>query len=457
MKKKYDKVLIIDDNEEILIALKIFLRNYANEIFTINSPKILKSTLIEHNFDIIILDMNYKIGSRSGNEGLYWLNEILEVRPESVVICITAYGEVKLAVEALQKGAADFIEKPWDEEQFLTAFLRAGKLSESKKKITELKNKNTQLTKNLVSSSNFIKGNSNLMQGIWQTVSKIAPTDANVIITGENGTGKELIAKQIHQLSERKDESFISVDLGSLAPSLFESEMFGHIKGAFTNANNDKQGWFEIANSGTIFLDEIGNLTLEQQAKLLSTIQNKTISPVGSTKSINLDVRIISATNADLKEMVNQNNFREDLLYRLNTILIELPPLRKRKDDIPLLLDFYLDIYKQKYKKPDLQISSKALNRLQNYSWPGNIRELKHSIERATILCETSTLQITDFYIDTETKNIEDSINNFNLEKNEKDLIVRAINNANGNYTKAAEILGISRRTLYNKIEKYEL
>lgn len=461
MEKKYENVLIIDDNEEILIALKIFLRNYFKDIHTLNKPSNVYSTIERSVYELILLDMNFKSGDRSGNEGLFWLKEILKINPDAIIICITAYGAVHLAVKAMQLGATDFIEKPWNEEHLLASILRAAKLSETKKQIITLKEKNRQLAKQNTSNLDVIKGVSPKIKSIWQTVDKISPTDANVLITGENGSGKEIIAKSIHHLSLRADAPFIAVDLGSLTPTLFESELFGHIKGAFTNATSDKTGWFEIANGGTLFLDEIANLSLEQQAKLLSAIQKKEISPVGSTKTTALNIRIISATNANLTELVQSGNFREDLLYRLNTIQINIPPLRERKDDIPELIDFYLKKFKSKYKKQEIKATSAIINRLQNYSWPGNIRELKHTIERAVILSENNKLSLTDIYSDE--RNIENSSfknqskDNFNLENHEKKLIQSAINKAKGNYTKASELLGISRRTLYNKIEKYGL
>jgi DNA-binding NtrC family response regulator len=361
----------------------------------------------------------------------------------------------------MQKGATDFIEKPWNEEHLLASILRAAKLNETQKQVTKLTEKNKQLAKQNTSNLEIIKGVSPKMKSIWQTVDKISPTDANALITGENGSGKEIIAKSIHQLSQRNEAPFVMIDLGSLTPTLFESELFGHVKGAFTNATNDKTGWFEIANGGTLFLDEIANLLPEQQAKLLSAIQKKEISPVGSTKKIPLDIRIISATNAQLHEMVRSGSFREDLLYRLNTIQIDVPPLCERKEDIPELVHFYLHKFKIKYKKPELKPQQSIIHRLQNYSWPGNIRELKHTIERAVILSEKNKLSITDIYSEGQTPDKGSLRNhtedNLNLENHEKKLIQSAINKAKGNYTKASELLGISRRTLYNKIDKYEL
>jgi len=460
MEKKYDKVIIIDDNEEILVALKIFLRKYFKKIQTLNSPSNLFQNVASNDYDLILLDMNFKAGDRTGNEGIFWLNEILKINSNACVICITAYGAINLAVKAMQAGATDFIEKPWEEELFLASILRAAKLNESKKQINKLSEKNKLLSKQNTGSLEMVNGISEKMQIIDQTIKKISPTDANILITGENGTGKELIAKNIHAKSLRNDNPFITVDLGSLSPSLFESELFGHKKGSFTGANSNKIGWFEIANGGTLFLDEIANLNMEQQAKLLSAIQRKEISPVGSTNVIPLDIRIISATNANLLELVKSEKFREDLLYRLNTIQIELPALKNRKEDIPLLVEYYLNKFTLKYKKGSIKTNANLLKRLQNYSWPGNIRELKHSIERAVIMSENNNLNISDIYNESSIEISSENIKNedlLNLENNEKLLIHKVINLTKGNYTKAAEVLGVSRKTLYNKIEKYEL
>jgi DNA-binding NtrC family response regulator len=460
MEKKYDKVIIIDDNEEILVALKIFLRKYFDEIQTLNNPSNLHHCVSTIDYDLVLLDMNFRSGDRSGNEGIYWLNEILKINPNATVICITAYGAINIAVKAMQSGASDFIEKPWDEELFLASILRAAKLNENKKQINKLSEKNKLLSKQNTGNLEMVNGVSEKMQIIHQTIDKISPTDANVLVTGENGTGKELIAKNIHAKSIRNENPFITVDLGSLSPNLFESELFGHKKGAFTGANSNKTGWFEIAHGGTLFLDEIANLSLEQQAKLLSAIQKKEISPVGSTKIIPLDIRIVSATNANLQGLVKSGKFREDLLYRLNTIQIELPALKNRKEDIPQLVEFYLHKFVHKYKKENLKISPTLLNRLQNYNWPGNIRELKHSIERAVIMSEDNKLNISDIYNENQNLKSHENSNELdllNLDNNEKHLIQKVINLAKGNYTKASEILGISRKTLYNKIDKYEL
>jgi len=459
MEKIYEKVLIIDDNEEILIALKIFLRNYFQEIYTLNSPSNIHHTIEQHDFDLILLDMNFKAGDRSGNEGVFWLREILKINPEAIIICITAYGDVLLAVKAMQNGATDFIEKPWNEEHLLASILRAAKLNSTKKQLVKLSEKNKQLARQSASNTDFVLGNSSKMQQIWQSVNKIAPTDANVLITGENGTGKEIFAKNIHSQSLRKDAPFIAVDLGALSSSILESELFGHVKGAFTNAKSDKTGWFEVANGGTLFLDEIANLNVEQQAKLLTVIQNKEVSKVGSTQVTPLDIRIISATNAELNSMVAEGKFREDLMYRLNTIHIHLPPLKQVKEDIIPLVEYYFNKFKTKYNKPELKLPESTLKRMQNYNWPGNIRELKHTVERAVIMNDSEKLTITDLYNETSERTHNDitSSANLNLAENELNLIKKAINSSKGNYTKAAQLLGISRRTLYNKLEKYDI
>ncbi len=454
----YNKILIIDDNKEILTALKIFLRNYFKEIFTLSSPVQLYEMLDKHAFDVIMLDMNFKAGKSSGNEGLFWLGEILKKDSNLSVICITAYGEVGLAVQALKAGAVDFIEKPWKEELLLAAIMRAAKLSDSQQTIKKLKKKNQNLTNWQSQASGFIRGHSPKMQQVWETVEKVAPTDANILITGENGSGKEVIARRIHQLSERKNEAFIPVDLGALVTSLFESELFGHVKGAFTDAKQDKTGWFELAHGGTIFLDEIGNLELAQQAKLLSVIQNKEITPVGSMESRKTDVRIISATNANITERVQQNQFREDLLYRLNTIAIEVPPLRQRTEDLPDLLDFYLKKFQTKYHKGNFTVDQRVMERLKQYPWPGNIRELRQCAERAVILSRGNKLKFSDFRIHAVPGNeLTRETDTLNLEIIEKHSIAKAIENTGGNYSKASELLGISRKTLYNKISKYGL
>lgn len=459
MEKIYEKVLIIDDNEEILVALKIFLRKYFQEIYTLNSPSNIHNTVTQNAFDLIMLDMNFKAGDRSGNEGVFWLREILKINPEAIIICITAYGDIQLAVKAMQNGATDFIEKPWNEEHLLASILRAAKLNSTRKQLVKLSEKNKQLARQSSTNIDFVLGSSSKMQQVWQTVSKIAPTDANVLITGENGTGKEICAKNIHTQSTRKDAPFVAVDLGALSSSIFESELFGHVKGAFTNAKNDKTGWFEVANGGTIFLDEVANLSIEQQAKLLTVIQNKEVSKVGSTQVIPLDIRIISATNADLNNQVIEDKFREDLMYRLNTIHIHLPPLKDVKEDITPLVHYYFNKFKIKYNKPRLILSEPILKRLQNYNWPGNIRELKHTVERAVIMNDSEKLMVSDFYNETPKPGSDELTpsSNLNLEENELILIKKAINSAKGNYTKASQLLGISRRTLYNKLEKYDI
>lgn len=456
--KRYPKALIIDDNREILVALRIFLRNYFDEIHTLKDPERLTLQLAEHSYDLILLDMNFSAGNRSGSEGLSWLSEIIKTDPSALVICITAYGAVDLAVKAMQAGASDFIEKPWDEEKLLASIMRVLKLKNSQQRIEELEKKNSALQRSAPGQEGLVRGVSLKMQGIWESIEKIAPTDANVLILGENGTGKEVLAREIHRLSERSGEAFVHVDLGAISSGLFESELFGHVKGAFTDAKTDREGWIQTASGGTLFLDEVANLQPEQQAKLLSVLQNREVAPVGSTEKQAVDIRLISATNANLSGMVQAQQFREDLLYRMNTLVIEIPPLRERREDIPDLVRFYQQRFCHKYRKELQKVPDSAMKRLQNYEWPGNIRELKHSVERAIIMGENGKLEMKHFYFPGSASkpiNESDSVRQYDLELHEKRLIERAINDTRGNYSKAAQLLGISRRTLYNKIEKY--
>lgn len=457
MSKKQDKpnLLIVDDNEELLIGLKMVLASHFNTIKTIKNPNIIVSELKQNNYDAVLLDMNFTAGINSGNEGLYWLGEILKTEPEISVILITAYSDTELAVKAIKKGATDFIEKSWDETKIISTVLSAVKLKDSRVKIRKLKEQKQHLSSIINKEVNFVVGNSNTINKVMIMAEKVATTDANVLILGENGTGKEVFARHIHNISNRKDEIFVKVDLGSLTETLFESELFGHKKGAFTDAKEDRQGRFEIASGGTIFLDEIGNVPLHLQAKLLSVLQNREVIPLGSQKPVPIDIRLICATNMDLEKMAAEGNFREDLLYRINTIQLDIPSLRDRPEDIPSLAKFFINQFAEKYQKGDITLSNSAIDTLKSHHWKGNIRELQHSIEKAIILSDNKILEESDF-------NLRNQISHFhtetlNLIENEKIIISKALEKFNRNISKTSRELGIDRSTLYDKIKKHGL
>ncbi|NOQ24711.1 MAG: response regulator [Bacteroidales bacterium] len=457
MAKNQGKILIIDDNEELLIAFRFFLSKHFSQIDTIKNPNQIPEFLRKETYDIILLDMNFSAGINTGNEGIYWMKQILDKDSNASVLLITAYGDVEIAVNAMKEGAADFIQKSWDEKKILSTILSAYKLRLSKLKIENLEHKQKHLSAKIDSKYNNVIGESTAMKSIFSIVDKVAKTDANILILGENGTGKEVIAREIHRKSNRSNEVFVNVDIGSLQENLFESELFGHVKGAFTDAKEDRVGRFEIASGGTLFLDEIGNLPLSLQAKLLTAIQNKEISRIGSNKTIPVDIRLICATNNDIDKMLEENTFREDLLYRINTIKIELPGLKERTEDINLLADFFLKEYTEKYNKFDLKFSQNAISKLNQYSWPGNIRELQHTIEKAVILCEGKIIMPIHCWPDGEKQVKNNTANSFNLDENEKILIEKAIQKYKGNISSAAKELGINRSTLYKKMEKYEI
>ena len=447
------KILVIDDNKSVLSALEILLQFEYKKVESISNPNQISSFPNLADFDIVLLDMNFSAGVNTGNEGLFWLKEIQKKAPQISVIMMTAYGAVDLAVKALKEGAADFILKPWNNDKLMATVKSAYELRKSRKEIHKLRQKEDHLKQVINQNKNYIIGNSKALNAVLKLVGKVAKTDVNVLVTGENGTGKELIARELHSLSRRKDEVFISVDMGSISENLFESELFGHVKGSFTDAKEDRAGKFEAANGGTLFLDEIGNLSLPTQAKLLSAIQNKTVVRVGSNKPIPVDIRLICATNENLDKMVADGLFREDLLYRINTIRIEVPPLRDRNEDILVLGDFYLNRFISKYGKQGLRINQAARAKLMEYAWPGNVRELLHTIERAVILAEDNVLKPEDFPLNTRTA-VSVETGPSTLEEMESLMIARALNQNDGNYSAAAEQLGISRQTLYNKIKK---
>ncbi len=457
VKKTQANILIIDDDQDILITAQMFLKQLFTHVQIEHDPEKIPDHLSEVEFDIVLLDMNFKKGKSDGQEGMFWLNKILEVNPGIVVIFITAYGGVDLAVQAMKVGAFDFIVKPWKNEKLLGTILSGLQYRKSKLEVERLKTTSEKLSQDINKPFENIIGHSLAMQKVFGMIEKVAKTDADVLILGENGTGKEMVAREIHRQSFRKDEVFINVDLGAIHENLFESELFGHMKGSFTDAHVTKPGRFEAASGGTIFLDEIGNLTLPLQAKLLSVLQNRKITRIGSNKEIPVDVRLICATNMPLYEMVQKNEFREDLLYRINMVEIRVPQLKERIKDIPLLLDYFLEIYSKKYKKKGLRVNQSTINKLSKYPWPGNIRELQHAVERAVILSEDKILHFNDFT--TDSKNIPQTASNdtLNLDEIEKRYILKAIQKNNGNITHAARDLGITRTALYRRLEKYGL
>ncbi len=458
MSKQEGRILAIDDNEDILFALKLLLKPHVEVIDTINDPKEIPDYVSTGNYDVILLDMNFTKDAISGQEGFDWLAKILELDPSSVVVFITAYGDAEKAVKAIKAGATDFILKPWQNEKLLATVSSSIKLRRSRKETESLRNKQKEISAVLDQPFHEFIGNSAEMKSVFATIKKVAQTDANVLILGENGTGKELVARALHRNSLRKDEIFISVDLGSISETLFESELFGHEKGAFTDAKKEKSGRFEIASGGTLFLDEIGNLSLPLQTKLLTVIERKEVIRVGSNTPRSVNVRLICATNNNIHQMVDESYFRQDLLYRINTVEIHLPPLRERTGDIPLLTDHFLKNYAKKYKKSIRGISAGALKTLTQYHWPGNVRELQHAIERAIIMSDSDILQPDDFILSPQAKKMTDiEIDTYNLDEIERSIIEKVLKHHQGNITQAAVDLGLTRTSLYRRMEKYDL
>lgn len=458
MNKKRGTILIIDDDEGVLHTAKIILKPHFTKIKTLDSPRLVENILKQEQVDVVILDMNFSAGITNGKEGLSILKKIKEIDPNTEVLINTAYGDINLAVEAMKAGAMDFLTKPWEKEKLLSTVHSVFALSKTKKEVNQLKHKTKLLNQDLHQPYQQIISKSNVMAEIFKVIDKIAGTDTNVLVLGDNGTGKELIARAIHQHSQRAGESFIKVDLGAITESLFASELFGHKKGSFTDAKEDRPGRFEVANGGTLFLDEIGNITPPIQAKLLSALQQREVFRIGSNKAIPLDIRLVCATNKDIYGMVSKNLFRQDLLYRINTVEITLPPLRERKEDIPIIATHYLNIFSKKYQKGNLVISENTMRNLINYEWPGNIRELQHAVERAVIMGTGDKITNADFLL--KKSNIITNrplINTLNIEKLEEYAIKTAITQAQGNLSKASESLGIGRTTLYRKMKRYNI
>ena len=455
MSKKEGAVLIVDDNEELLIAYEIFLTSHFKTIKTLNNPNALTSELHASSYDVILLDMNFSAGINTGNEGFFWMKKILEMDQDASIILITAYGDVEQAIQAIRDGASDFVLKSWDREKILSTILAAYQLRRSKREIRNLKSKQQHLLDHSNRDFDFCQGNTQVMVDLLNTIRKVAPTDANILILGENGTGKEVLARDIHTKSMRNGEIFVGIDVGSISETVFESELFGHMKGSFTDAVEDKPGRIEIASGGTLFLDEIGNLPLSLQAKLLSVIEKKELTRVGSNQVIPVDVRLICATNSNLYQLCEEGRFREDLLYRINNIQLDLPPLRERPEDIPQLVNFFLDKFAIKYGKPGLKVSKHAIHQLSKQMWKGNIRELRNVVEKAVLLSEGQLLKPEDFVINTGFRDGATDLQEFNLEENEKRLIRKALLSFGNNKKLTARELGINRTTLYNKLRKH--
>jgi len=458
MATKEGKILAIDDNSDVLFAIKLLLKQHFESIKTLENPTECIDILKKESFDVILLDMNFTKDAISGKEGFYWLEKILEVDPKAIVIFITAYGDLENAVNAIKAGATDFVQKPWQNEKLIATVSSGVKLRQSRQEIDSLIVKQKGLKAILDQPFSDFIGSSDGMKKVFETIHKVAQTDASVLILGENGTGKELVARSLHRNSVRKDDVFISVDLGSITETLFESELFGHVKGAFTDAKSDRPGRFEIASGGTLFLDEIGNLSMPLQAKLLTAIERREVTRIGSNKPTPVNIRLICATNMHIKQMIDEGKFREDLLYRINTVEIHIPPLRERIEDIPLLTKHFLNLYTMKYKKNIKDLSSETIKKLQSYYWPGNVRELQHTIERAVIMSDSSILLPTDFQLSTSDKNVEEvEFDNYNLDEVEKKIIQKVMKKHKGNISYAAKELGLTRTSLYRRMEKHGL
>jgi two-component system response regulator HydG len=447
------KILMIDDDEDVLLAAKMLLKKQSHHVIIEKNPNKIPFLLHNDTYDVILLDMNFSKDITSGKEGFYWLEQILNHDPTTVVIMITAFGDVEMAVRALKLGATDFILKPWQNEKLVATIATAIKLKQSYNEVDKLKKAKELLEEQISKPFGEIIGQSQPIKEVFGLIDKVAKTDANVLILGENGTGKELIARAIHQRSLRKNSSFVSVDMGAITETLFESELFGHKKGAFTDAREDRPGRFELANGGTLFLDEIGNLSMSLQSKLLSALQSRQVTRVGSNQSTPVDIRLICATNMPLHNMIKEGTFRQDLLYRINTVEITVPPLSDRVEDIPMLVQHFLNHYAKKYHKNVTAVAPNALDKLKRYAWPGNIRELQHALERAIIMTDSDILQESDFLFSRSltTHNLD----TLNLDEVEKAAIVKALSMHNGNISKAADELGLTRASLYRRMEKY--
>nr|NQU93495.1 sigma-54-dependent Fis family transcriptional regulator [Bacteroidota bacterium] len=453
---KKGNILVVDDNREILFSLELLFDNYFEKVTTISNAGMIASELKKHDYDVVVLDMNFTASVKSGNEGLYWLSQVLSHNPIISVVFITAFPGIELAVKAIKKGAFDFVEKPWNNNKLLTTILNAREMRRTKMQLDELKQKQA-LLQETSDIDEMITGNSVAFQKIISVLKKVANTDTNILILGDNGTGKEVIARKIHQMSDRSGNSFVKIDVGALPGSLFESELFGYEAGAFTDAKSPRPGRLELAAEGTLFLDEIGNLSPAHQSKLLSALQDKTFTRLGSNKPRKVDFRLICATNCNLSEAVKTGEFRQDLFYRINTVQIEIPPIRERKEDIPVFIQHFLNRYKKKYNKPQLVINDSLMRDFISFSWPGNIRQIDHVIENAVIMTDGDILTQNEIAVQFEEKPAKLSDDLPGYYQHEKELMEITLAHCEGNLSKAAAKLGIARTTLYRKIKKYDL
>ena len=452
-------ILVVDDDSDILTAARLLLRSQFRKVDTLDDPTRLPEVLSRGNHAIVLLDMNFTSGANTGEEGFHWLQQLLQLKPNTVVVMMTAFGDVDTAVKAIKLGASDFVLKPWHNDKVLATLASARELYHSRRQVEALKSANHS-----PSGSRQLLGDSAAMQQVFEVIDRAAPTDANVLITGENGTGKEMVAREFHRRSARRDEVFVSIDLGAVPESLFESELFGHKKGAFTGANKDRIGRMQAASGGTLFLDEIGNLPLHLQSKLLTALEQRQVVPVGGNQPVPIDIRLLSATNMPQQQLCDEALFRQDLLFRINTVELRLPPLRERSEDIPALAEHFLNQFRRKYHKPELRLAASGLQQLQANNWRGNVRELRHALERAVILCERELLEAADFVAQNQKvmeqeQNEPDALklDGCNLEEVERRAIEQTLKQHQGNVSKAAKVLGITRGALYRRMEKHGL
>jgi two-component system response regulator HydG len=438
-------ILVVDDDPDVLMAARMLLQQHFDRVLSTENPEEIETIMASTPVDVFLVDMNFAIGRNTGAEGLQWLGQILLLDPDAVVVLMTAFGDLNVAVRAMREGAADFVLKPWQNDKLVATLSVAAKLRQTRARVNAL---------SVLPPADEMIAASTKMRNVMDIVSRVAPTDANVLIRGENGTGKELVARALHRQSRRSGNVLVTVDLGAIAESLFESELFGHMKGAFTDAVSDRAGRFQAADGGTLFLDEIGNLPAPLQTRLLRVLESREVLPLGSDQSVSIDVRLISATNQPLEDLVAEGQFRKDLLYRINTIEIQLPALRQRVEDIPPLVEHFVSLYARKYNVARKPVTPAALDALRRHSWPGNVRELSHAVERALILCDGDELDVGDFRL---VKSEAGATTSLNLEENERRMVRQALEQAGGNISHAAAALGITRSALYRRIEKFDL